>query len=280
MIDDKATLTKTNIVHENNIVNIVLDDQKDQCVFKDLGIYFGELTVKDLNCEDIEEYINYVEPKHKILMSVFVNKHLIPYINKLSSELFYTKEQNQIKNCTFKDGVFDGSFAFRSHSIYNYKIDISKLKSAFLENVRVNSKVKSIELSSNGLYSSDLPFILNFLKDPEITNCLQDTIINLSDNKIEGLGEYRNIVDNCIKSIAEIDSIKYIIMTGNPFATISRKDFFETLDINNIITKKIIWIRDYNITVFGWQMLVQSKEVCDFVKNVHYEYYKKCKLEN
>jgi hypothetical protein len=95
MIDDKATLTKTNIVHENNIVNIVLDDQKDQCVFKDLG-YFGELTVKDLNCEDIEEYINYVEPKHKILMSVFVNKHLIPYINKLSSELFYTKEQNQI----------------------------------------------------------------------------------------------------------------------------------------------------------------------------------------
>lgn len=255
----------------NNIVNKVLNDPTHKTTFQDLCIYFGELTINDISSEDLEEYINYTEPKHKILMSVFIHKHLIPYIEKHNQESFKSKESDY-KLCKFQDGVFDGSFAFKSHILHiNNKKDILELKSIFLETIKEN-KVKRIDLSRNGLYSSDLPFILEFLSDSEIKKYLEDTIVDLSDNKIEGLGEYRETVDTCIKSIVEIPEIKNLVIIGNPFATINRKDFFETLDINNT-TKKLIWIRNYNINCFGWQDLLKSQEVIEYVKKSHLGYY-------
>ena len=77
------------MLEEENLIDTILEfcDDKTIETFECLKVYFRNLTIKQIQYQIEELYIEYndlinmVKPRDKIIMCVFINQYLKPYLN-------------------------------------------------------------------------------------------------------------------------------------------------------------------------------------------------------
>lgn len=70
------------------MIEVVFKDNAELAKkFKRLDDYFENITEADLNTQDIWDYLDFAEPYHKGLMQLFINNHLVSYLEKFNSEM-------------------------------------------------------------------------------------------------------------------------------------------------------------------------------------------------
>ena len=121
--------------------------------------------------------------------------------------------------------------------------------------------------------------------------------MNLSGTKIHGNdGILKNFVRATLNKIVEIEPIKFIILTGTPFATTDNKDFFVAIGLgadlligllnklnvnpkkyvgpNEWILTKLVWIYNWDLFTPDWadNMVCETKMIKQ-VRIHHLKYY-------
>lgn len=270
--------------------NVVYKVTNGDSTFECLSSYFGKLQIDDLINEDVDSFIELVECKDKILMTVFVNQKLIPYLDKYSYGNYSYRcgaPKEVFREILVMDGKLDARGCVASRALpNNLRVCITSLKDKIL---KMNPGLKSInfiDLSGNGLLSGDMIHIYDLIVTLDLHNYLSDNnvILSLEGNRIHGIGEYRDPVDRFVSKLTDITNIKYLIMCNNPFATKDRIDFFKTITTNtnsttnsttnNNIIEKLIWLENYNYTNTNlWGFMLKSMDICEITKKVHQEFY-------
>jgi hypothetical protein len=237
--------------------------------FSVLAIYFELVTVEQLVNEDLETFTDYAEPKPRILMSIFVHQFLTPRVQSL--KMGY--QGSFTRTVTLEDGILNCLGCLKSRSFpFSPKLCVSDLDK---EIKKLDPKLDSfafVDLSANHLLSGDLQYVYKVLEylNPYLKS---DSIISLEDNRIHGIGEFREIVDRYIAQLVNLSNVGHIDLKSNPFCSVDRKDFFKNLGVDDVFTIKLIWVEQYHLSTFAWTDLVKSEEVVNAVKSAHSKYY-------
>ena len=251
--------------HFEGIIDKVCKDQRAKDKFQVLAPYFGSLTIDELVGEDLDNFPSMVNNVHKILMSVFVHRYLEPL---MKPQILFRNEV-VTKGITIQNGKINARGCFSALNRFDERFCLSKV---YEQSISENS-INFVDLSANNLLSSDLPHVLVLMES--LDNYLMDNVVlSLENNRIHGIGEFRELVDKAVDQIVSNRKVGYIDMRINPFCTVDRKDFFCTLGVDDAITKKLIWIQDYNLFSKGWRQLLKSNEVAIAVQEAHLCYFK------
>ena len=253
-----------------DVIDTILGYADDKTIetFECLKVYFRNLTIEQIEQEghfmEYSEFINMVEPKDKIIMSVFIHRYLEPYFNKN----VVTVKKSEMR---FDDNVLDIVNCIESCTSYvsdrELKVFKPKLK-LFMDNQ--DDKIKLIDFSHNNILSGGLPIIVDIIEDLNLMldcNC----IVNVSNNSIHGVGDFRDPVINSVKRLIKNPKIKYLDMTNNQFCSIDQIDFFKLLTKEE--SEKLIFIAKIPNNVNNNQILINDKNI-DVVRKTHIEYYK------
>lgn len=244
-----------------------IEDKEDQ--FSALKLYFGSLRPEQLINEDLESFVEFAKPEHKILMSVFVHQYLIPNVQSSDQAV-------QVRKISFENGKLNARGCLKSRSFpFSPNLCISDFKKAVQRLIPElsSSTIDFVDLSANNLLSGDLPLVYDFLKflNPYLQH---GSIVSLESNRIHGVGDYREVIDKFVPELANLTNVGYINLKTNPFCSVDRLDFFKALGAEDLMTKKLIWVEKYNLSGQGWTNLVKSQEVANSVRDTHSKYYK------
>lgn len=273
-----------------DVLTKILGEEKTK--FKDLVGYFKGLQEEDVLEQNVWDYVDYAEPKHKGLMEVLVRKHLEPYFDSLKQKREYfvpTKTEAKLYERKMLNG--------------NRKILPANMD--FLEKVTIKDVVEMdcdldvvelIDLSENDLGDNDLYYILKLVQKLEKGKKLKDTVLNLSLNRIYGRDEQlKRIVREQLNSLVRVPEIKFVVLTANPFCTVDNKDFFQCigissdmatvvlgslkLDVDTIlpcddILTKLIWVNNWDLFSSGWvKTMIYYQKVRKPIRITHLRYY-------
>lgn len=132
-------------------------------------------------------------------------------------------------------------------------------------------ELKKIDVSCCDLTDEDYIVLVDFI----LTRMKLCEEVDFSNNYIHGYNQsIRRKFDKTLLSLLDNHRIKYVNMTGNPFATTDRKDFFENYIVNTM--NSLIWIPRDLLDSDGWKILLQDnlcEEVCNRILQVHKKYY-------
>ncbi|KAI3643890.1 hypothetical protein MP228_010054 [Amoeboaphelidium protococcarum] len=251
--------------------------------FAPLDTYFSNLKLKHFFNIDLEKLAENVPYNHRLLMTIFVQNYMRPYIEQhqgLSAGEHKTGATNGI-DCS--DGIFNARGCLVS-SIYEVdkisgQINIRQLqKKDYLEQLTCKSGGFSrLDFSKNELQSVDLEIVKNIITQLNSQGKIkQNCQINLENNRIHGLGEYKEVVPRILRELADLPQISYININNNPFCTVDRLDFWRSLLVNDILTSKVVWINQYFLNSNGWKNLVFDELVSQKMRDVHRVYYANC----
>jgi hypothetical protein len=232
--------------------------------FKKLEDYFENINENDLLTQELSEYIEWAEPKHKPLMSLLVRDHLNPFIETMGGNVYALPLIS-----FFVDDKFLGSKRIASiKELIDLKCPVET--------------VRTIDLSDNNLCSDDLQHILNFVQNLDTNGKLENTTILLNNNRIHGIFGSEHKVRTLLNKLVLIESVQYVDLRGNPFCS---KEFFMQLPDNRLldarsdvpvpeIILKLIWIERWDVFSVEWtQSIVKSDEVAINIRQVHMRYY-------
>lgn len=114
------------------------------------------------------------------------------------------------------------------------------------------SAVNRIELIACPLVDQDMENVCTL-----VSNFPQCRVVDLSDNRLHGFKDVtRSTLDNSIMKL--LDAKIRVVLIGNPFSTIDRKDFFQNLDAKFLFY--LIFIAPYWLDAHGWNALIQDRK--------------------
>ena len=123
----------------------------------------------------------------------------------------------------FDNGVLDIVNCIETSTSYVSERELKVFKpkvKLFMENQK--DKIRMINFSHNNILSGGLPIIVDIILDLNLMldcNC----IVNVSNNRIHGVGDFRDPVINSVKMLIKNPKIKYLDMTDNPFCSIDEQ---------------------------------------------------------
>jgi hypothetical protein len=126
-----------------------------------------------------------------------------------------------------KYGRINARGCFSALNRFDERLCLSKV---YEQSISENS-INFVDLSANDLLSSDLPHILVLMESLD-KYLMENMVLSLENNRIHGIGEFRELV---VDQIASNSKVGYIDMRINPFCTIDRKDFFRALRVDDTI---------------------------------------------
>jgi len=247
-----------------------LENAESMCTgrYQPLSEYFKGYSKADLEKLDEEDFLEIAKPEHRILMKLF--------IRNLQSSWFPTDPFDSVSSprlpseniAVTEDGVLNLKHEVVSKMFKNDRlpfISITSLSSKF-KNDRM--AIKNLDLSDCNLVDQDLPIIADFVLS--LPNC---EILNLSYNRFHGMrdGPERIRMDKALEDILVHKKLRFLDVTGNPLASVDRKDLFKKLT-NKQLTK-LIWIPFSWLEGKGWQSLVADKQAQEVVLTTHRTYY-------
>lgn len=124
----------------------------------------------------------------------------------------------------------------------------------------------AIDMSNCQLLDEDMIYIADTVH--LFDNCFE---INLSGNRFHGLKD--NTVDYHLFRILRQASIRHVIITHNPIASIDRKDLFTKMSENDL--RKLIWIPKQMLQGYGWKNVLPdyNNSLFKLVEEAHLKYY-------
>eukprot|EP01125_Pyxidicula_operculata_P002579 TRINITY_DN12435_c0_g1_i1.p1 TRINITY_DN12435_c0_g1~~TRINITY_DN12435_c0_g1_i1.p1 ORF type:complete len:264 (+),score=22.73 TRINITY_DN12435_c0_g1_i1:26-793(+) len=227
--------------------------------------FFKGVLKDDLKNFTRSEVIQLVGSEEKLLMKIFVDDVLAPYLranpgSSVGIPLKFTVPQSSL-------GILDLNGRIISSKLpimVGGSICITLLKAELEKNIDLKT-VKVLRFARCNLFDEDAPIILDLVKSME--NC---TFIDLSHNRLYGeLEVARNVVDPALRSLLSLPQVTVVNITGNPLATVNRKDFFISLSPEQ--AEKLIFIPAEWVENGGWKVLVPGNE--KIVEEAHAKYY-------
>jgi len=230
-----------------------LKDFSDEGALKE---YFENINIEDLRDLDEYDFMMAVEPKHKLLMKLFLSGVLSKYFKTTASfeEILPTIERNEVGLLDYRGKLISSCFGnLKSHK----KTPEELLQIEFKD----QKEIKRIDFSQNNLFDSDLPVIEKIIKMFPSCEC-----VNLSFNRFHGI---QNNQDQAILEILECSNVHFVDISMNALASTDRTDFFKALEKKHF--KKLIWIPKNWLNGENWKKLAFG--YVDTVKSAHVEYY-------
>ncbi|KAI3639787.1 hypothetical protein MIR68_002101 [Amoeboaphelidium protococcarum] len=159
-------------------------------------------------------------------------------------------------------------------SVTQKRMTVSKFHNWLMDGVVDKSTLRYIGMSMNNLLSSDMKYISAMVEDLYRRNLIAPSrlILDLSSNRVHGIGQYREEVDGAITSILSCPSVAFIDLRRNPFSSIDRRDYFQGLTKNSPEASKLIWVDEIHLPTHGWRILV-SDDVIEVVMKYHAQYF-------
>lgn len=241
-----------------NLFTGVLSEIKDEMM---------KFTVEDLECLDEYDFCCLADSEKK----------------KPLMKILYNRFQNRVKLSPYHDSYKSNDVNMSNRLISSSYGNLKSYKISFDQFVRDASEVSTLEdsssnpdkifkrkhcchimnLSNNYLNDFDLPHLLQLVKDVYLVDFLV-----LYGNRFhcykssKSLSIFRSIVKNVEK---------FIIIAGNPFATMDNKDeFFMNMDEDEV--RKLIWINKPHIDSTAWKSLVPHEMIAD-IHQTHKDFY-------
>lgn len=245
-----------------SIFNEVIKDKELLKRFEKIEPYFKDLTKEDLEQQDIYDYIDYAEPHLKMLMKVFVEKYLEPYLYG------FTVPKEVVPKLS--ENIFNGNCIYLKNKL-KYSTSLSIKDYLFSLNCKINN-VSFIDFSENDISSTYVKYITMFLD--RISNKLSNGItVLLNNNRIHGIQGTENEVISNIKIILDMPQVKFLVLTGNPFVSMDQKTFFMNINVDQ--AKKLILFDWSDIRTNRIPKFFCSEEMDDIVLETHRYYYLK-----
>nr|QYA18619.1 hypothetical protein KOM_12_350 [Clandestinovirus] len=243
--------------------------------FAPLAQYFDSaITVQDLNDLDVDDIVECVDNKHKLLAKIFWSSILSNILD--NPDPFYSVESNNADDSinnfsedvlSFRDRIVSSKVPENSLPNYLYRIDL--LPNHLKQRPNLD-KCKVLDLSRNNLTCHDGQYIVECAK--VVPNCV---FVDLKVNRLSDcLAPVAWLFD-----LAKLEHVQYIRVTQNVLATIESNEFWKivresTDDHKNILLEKLIWVDEYWIAKNGgWQKMIDP-EFINVVKSVHDKFYR------
>ena len=253
--------------------------------FHKLDAYFEGVTEEDLLSQDIEDYIEFAEPKDKGLMQVFVTKYLSKHLETLN--------RSKVKSLNLGEMFYNGDSLHGCGKVVPANMGFVGKPTIkdLVEMICPLKEVRLIDLSNNFLGDTDLDYIVHLVSKLELDGKLKETVVNLKNNKIHGWDNMKATVCKLLNQLVQLQNVKFVVMVYTPFCTSDQKDFFMKIGTPTHddclpcteITSKLIWIDWVNIFNDGWQhLLTNSLDLALFPPNLelvrriqitHLQYY-------
>lgn len=130
---------------------------KEYKKFENVLKYFEGISEDDLLEQDIWDYVDYAEPKHKGLVEILIRKYLEPWLEKLDA-----KRHVQARPGTnfFERNAFNG----RARVLPSKLSYLKQITAQDLVNMECNvESVQLIDLSDNNISDTDFDYIFDFI---------------------------------------------------------------------------------------------------------------------
>jgi hypothetical protein len=242
-------------------MSIQLTDYIIEDRFEPLRPYLVGIMTEDLvnGLVSVEDVLDATEAKHRLLMTVFIKKYLIPLGRPDSSSSKSTSETAQV----LSNGHLDlkGRIASKDLQRTSWWSPVNAIPK--LPEVAENpSAVISIDLSNNFLSNKDLEDVAAMLE--ELSSC---RTVNLSNNRLKtGAG-----TEILTRILAMHDGMK-VILCGNALASVDGEQFLS--DLSDTELEKLIWIPRHWFGALGWHNAISSNK-WDIVYRTHDSFYHK-----
>jgi hypothetical protein len=217
-----------------------------------------------------DELMSVVNPKHRLLMKLLILRHLHKLLAAPSipgaalgdaEELVVSKAAPVIGLSILAGKMFSSCVP---DSMAPEKIPMRGLAKVVSPH---SGQIRVLDLSRNQLIDEDLKFVLDAFRD-ELPVCSQ---VDLSQNHISGNKGFSTV--STLGALANIASLQFIVLHGNPFASIDMKAFFQSAAYSETaLLAKLIWIPQKWVTANNWFALVDKARVSD-VLAAHIKYY-------
>jgi hypothetical protein len=110
--------------------------------------------------------------------------------------------------------------------------------------------IRAVSFSNTNLFDVDFPAVVQLVLG------WKSSVVSLSNTRIHGYDSAsRSVVDSSISTL--IEKVDTLDVSGTPFATVDRRDFFSALP--NTSLQKLIWIPKNWVPNKGWSALVDDK---------------------
>jgi hypothetical protein len=250
--------------------------------FAPLDAYFNNLKLKHFYNTDLGKLAENVPESHRLLMTVFVENYLRPYVEQHQGLWPDEHTSSAINGIDCSDGIFNARGCLVS-SIYEVKnisgrMNIRKLQDeVYLRQLTDKTAGFSrLDFSNNDLESADLEIIQSIVARLNSWGKIKPTCqILLENNRIHGLGEYKDKVPGILHDLADLPYVSFIDIQNNPFCTVERLDFWRSLRFDDMLTGKVVWINRHILNSSGWKTLVDNEQVSQKMREVHRNYYDK-----
>jgi hypothetical protein len=259
-----------------------------------LSPYLQDYNNDDISNLTVTELLRIVEPKERMLMTLFIKSYLKSIVSKENEKekedksvliKEYEKEKEDIENhekrplepskpqFTLVDGRLEprvGSVRFKdaTDNTEATTADLARWASE-LDATQQNS-VHTLDLSSLGLLDDDISNILKLLQ--VFPKC---KVLDLSSNHIVGKGKPGLNVDQNVVALLLQCTVNLV---ANPIATIDRKDFFHSLELRDErdqLFSHFIWIPEAYLDRGNWKVLLRQEDVKVLTQQTHEVFYKK-----
>ena len=261
----------------------IVKDEEEVKRFTDLQGYFEKIKNEDLVYEEIWDYVDYAEPKHKGLMKIFIRKYLEPYAASLSQKPEYSGPKPDQTTSLYRMGSLLGSrVVLPANMDFLGKITIKDVVDMDCN----EPAIKLIDLSENLLSDSDLVFVVELIQKLSTGGKLHNTTLNLASNKIYGKDEpLQGFVRSTLNSIVQIEQIQFVVVVLNPFSTVWNQDFFQSIGVDQQVSStkailadkkildKLIWINKWDLFSSGWTKSMAHPNMVTDIKIAHLRYY-------
>ncbi|KAI3642104.1 hypothetical protein MP228_011659 [Amoeboaphelidium protococcarum] len=256
------------------ILDELCKDPQERVKFDALAEYFHELDVVDLiEIDDPDDMVGDVLPCHRLLMRVFIKKYLIPLHQRSTQPLIQSKvvtvnEDGIVRVCGQLVPTFLASASQKRMTVprfHNWLVEGNDIP---------KSKLRFIDMSMNNLMSSDMKYISAMVEELSTRNLINPSglILDLSSNRVHGIAQYREEVDGAVKTILSCPSVAFLDLRSNPFSSVDRRDYFQSITTTSPVASKLIWVHDIHLPTHGWRGLVPD-DVVNVVLESHSKYF-------
>jgi hypothetical protein len=232
--------------------------------FVHLQRYFKGLTLDDLPALSPEDLVDAADSQDKLLMRVFA-KHLGSRLGQLDPFVPPTmpfaqpkKKETTRKTLELANGQVL-SHAFKSLRVVG-KTPMDEVATKFEQQMK---EVEIVDLSANNLLDDDLPIVVALVE-----RCPRIQEIDLSNNRFHGYSkDTQPIVDKAIQALLSRSPPTSVNISGNPLATIDRKDLFASFSSTEL--SRLIWIPEPWLKGSGWNNMIPKEELQEIVRRTH-----------
>ncbi|KAI3633023.1 hypothetical protein MIR68_009098 [Amoeboaphelidium protococcarum] len=254
---------------QQGLVYKLCKDEVGQKKFEELDTYLKKLELSDLLNEKVLEMLPQDIPNipHRVLMRVFLETVVRPYLDARENHVTKRHSQPVVSELQVLARGSLGGDLYVQPSLEAFVVNFDDYLPAKV------GKFSCVDLSDNFITSKEMELVL-LLAQHLVHKALigEECVLLLSNNRIHGIDEEtKDRIPLILEKLTEIFSV--VDVRGNPFCTVDRGDFFQSLDSSSRIIQRLIFIPAFYLEQRRWEAMLKDVETRVVAYNVHRAYF-------